>query len=333
MVRLLALAGMVVGLSQLPASSIPSPWEGVPEVPPSAQWFGLQGNGMSEVARAKQWMILSSQAVAVANHLESADYPPDDPEQRHYSYTHRPRVFLSSPVDGEKGYGEGIPVTVRTVGFGALPVEARVQVVQTRDENDLPLPFVGEATETRYRVPQQVRPGVLSTLRLDSLHLTGSVTVRVLSVAIDGTDLELSGRCESGPIELDLQGESTWEDDPLTDYRMAAPPVALGTGSATWNAERGIGTPGHGGAVSGLVEVPPFRNCTVASGEDLSTLLTGALSGPGNGVTVGFAPISGFKCSTPVPPYNFPGPRAPFSGEPTDCDPDFRPPEFSYPAP
>lgn len=326
------IAAALLIMAPLPAQAIPAPWPGLPAVPPSAQWYGIQGNGFSEAARAQQWIQIPSQAIAFANTTTYTTFPPDDPQHRQFIVHNRPLLFLSSPAGDRYGYGVGLPVTVQTVAFGAIPVQARVQLAQVRDAAGLPEPLMGDGIEDSWTTPQQVRPGFTSTDRTRSVHLIGAVVLRVLDLSADGVALRLRSDCQTAPISIDLDGAPDWEGDPLSDPRAQDPIPTLGTASANWMAARGEGTVGQGGAVSGTVAIPAFRGCRTAAGEDVSQLLTASISGPGNQVSVGFPPMKGFACSSAIPPLNFLGTRKPFAGDPSDCDPAFAPPTFHYPA-
>ena len=63
------------------------------------------------------------------------------------------------------------------------------------------------------------------------------------------------------------------------------------------------------------------------AGEDLSPLLTGTVTGPGNPTTVGWSTF------TEMPPgHDCYAHAGPFLGDPSDCDPDWGPPTLDYPA-
>jgi hypothetical protein len=315
------------------AQAIPAPWPGLPPVPAEAQWFGTQGDALSYVSRARQWVAIRSQATAVDNTDNCIHaFPPDDPQQRLATNCNHVEVFLSSPAGQKHGYGVGLPVDVRTVGFGAIPVVARMQLEQQRDDEDLPVPLVGDMTTTRYSAPQQVRPGVTSTVFWGDFHLRGQVRVRVTAVSLDGVDVRLGDSCVSAPLTLDLKSNGYWDTDPVHDPNVQHPPPTVGTASAEWMAARGEAVIGKGGAVTGTADIPAFAGCRTASGDDLSRLLTATVSGPDNEVQVGFPPMNGFRCGSKVPPLNFAGPRKPNAGDPSDCDPDFASPKLAPPA-
>lgn len=284
---------------------------------------------MAEDKRAAQWIKIPTQAVAVADYVTAED-PTTGPIN--HTGTFNAAAFLSSPKDAEHGYGVGLPITVRTVAFGAVPIQARVQLEQLLDSSGLPVPLQATETTDYYREPQEVRPGFSPTQRSLGFHLTGQVRARVTDLSIDGAHLDLVGRCQTAPIDLDLTSEPYWHEDPLADPTAQTPPMIEGsTEMATWAATHHQADAGTGGAVSGTAAIPAFAGCRTSTGEDISRLLTAAVSGVHNEVTVGLATVGGFHCASRVPPFNYFGTRAPFAGDPSDCDPGFTPPIFHYP--
>jgi len=318
-------------------ADVQAPWPGLPGLAVPAGWgssgfLGTWGDGLSEVARARQWVKIPAQAVAAAELREpNIDYPVDDPQGRYFTQVTDAAVYLSSPKGAKHGYGVGLPVTVHTVAFGAIPIQAGVQLEQLRDADDLPVPLSFRARGTTYRTPQQVRPGVTSTQESDAT-LTGKVRVRLTALSVDGVDVGL-GDCLSAPIDLDLKGNPAWVGDPLTDP-ATHDITESSTEWSTWFAARGIATI-NGGALPGQIDIPPFSHCLTKTGEDLSPLLTSAVSGRANQVTVGLSAIglpTGHVCGTLIPGTPIVGARGPFLGDPSDCDPGYAPPTLDYPA-
>lgn len=336
---LLPLLAFVSGPSS-GAGVFPPPWPGLPSQPlpdgaHGGQWIGAWGDGLSEVARAQQWVKIPAQAVAAGEiFLPEITYPPGNPQNLNFISTTDASIYLSSPKGTKEGYGIGLPVTLHTVAFGSIPIQVGVQLEQVRDAQDLPIPLTLSATETAWTVLQQVRPGVTSQDRVVD-QLTGQVRVRLTALAVDGVDLGLQD-CVSAPIDLKLHGNPLWGGDPATDVTLKG--FAVGSQAWTnWLAARGIATI-EGGAFDGDIDIPAFAHCLTKTGEDLSPLLTSAVSGPGNPVTVGTSAISSMPddayCSSPVPGLpGWKGPRAPFSGDPSDCNPAWGPPTLDYPKP
>lgn len=325
----------------LPTQAVPEGWSA------TSGWTGTEGNGLSEVTRSQQWIKIPAQAVAaVAMTQQDVHYPADDPQQRSFTQVTDASVYLSSPKGAKDGYGIGLTTTVHTVGFGAIPIQVGVQLEQLRDATDLPVPLQVAGTQTLYTVPQPLARGA-SSKKSAVVKLTGQVRVRLTSLSVDGVDLGLRD-CESAPINLALRGKPVWEDtagddggdspplfDPLTGS-FEQPPELGSTAWSNWLAARGLATL-DGGAVTGDIAIPAFAHCLTTTGEDISPLLTSAVSGPGNPVTVGFASLTGSsggetRCGTPLPGTTIIGPRGPFLGDPSDCKGAAGPPTFDYPA-
>lgn len=335
---LVCLLPLLGGPSANGAGVIPPPWPGLPTLSIPDGWvkqasIGDQGDGLSEVARARQWIKIPAQAVGAELENSVTRYPADDPQGRETFTPVTAALYLSSPKGATAGYGIGLPVTVHTVAFGAIPIQVGLQLEQLRDADDLPVPLQLSFGETVYWHPQQVRPGFSSQEEESAATVTGEVRVRLTSLSADGVDVGL-GDCVSAPIELDLHGKPYWVGDPLLDPHTQSFEVGS-TESSTWAAARGIGTT-NGGGISGTIDLPAFSHCLTKSGEDLAPLLTSAISGPGNAVTIGWGALSGttasHQCGTVLKGTTVVGIRGPFQGDPSDCDPDFGPPALDYPA-
>ena len=313
-------------------------WPGLPPVPIPDGWFpsvavGSWGNGLSEVARARQWVKIPAQAVAVPTLSDPrVFFPPDEPDSRLSHSAIEAYLFLSSPAGAKHGYGIGLPTKVRTVAFGAIPVEVGIRLEQVRDADDLPIPLRLLLTENVYTTS----PTTQETR--EDAKITGKVRVRLTELSIDGVDVGLED-CLSHPVELDLTANTVRIGDPLTDPALHGL-VRGSTAFTTWMAERGLGLP-IGGGISGELEIPAFSDCHSTAGENLAPLLTGAVSGPGNAVTIGWAPVTPLADDGETKPESMCGtrrqgfpnklPRGPFLGDPSDCDHDFGPPKLDYP--
>jgi hypothetical protein len=306
------------------------PWPGLPTPPDNyTVWAGSEGNGLSGVAKAQQWIRIPAQAVAAVAHASQFPYPPGDPRKAQGQMD--PLIFLSSPAGSSYGYGESVPITVHTVAFGAIPVTARVQIEQIRDSDGLPVPLKGIDHSDTYWDPQPVRPGFSSTVHSDGLIIAGQVTVRVRQLSVDGVDIGLKGSCQTDPLDLNLTSKDYWAGDPLNDPQVQGLPVPSHEVSQ-WAADHGEGSAYLGGAVQGTVTIPPFSGCVTETGDDVSRVLTGAISGPGNEIKIGVGSLgNGYLCASRLP-NGFKTTRAPFSGDPSDCPASVEPPTFTYPS-
>src|SRR5262249_54173610 len=109
----------------------------------------------------------------------------------------RASTYFVSPKGAPENYGYLEPMTVRSVGFGLMPVEATVQVSQRRS-NGLPVPIhvllhnsaLTMRPNNQWSGPDQVN---------DAFNL------RIIAVKIDGVDLGLNGNCrtvEPAPVSM-----------------------------------------------------------------------------------------------------------------------------------
>jgi len=293
--------------------------------------YGTQSSGVTEVARAQQWARIPAQASALANLSGGQSFPPGD--ELSLVNTLDAWAFLSSPRGAAHGYGQSMPITVRTVAFGSIPVEVTAEIDQLRDAQDLPVPLHVAQKEEDYQKPQYVRPGFSGIQHVLPPKLTGDVTARILKASVDGVDVGLGGGCRTvKSFHLDLNppaGVGYWADDPML---ATLPPIGSPEGADAF-AERGLYSVAYGGVMAGDVDLPAFAGCRTRTGEDLSRLFTAAVSGPGNHVELGLPAIAhGYFCFSKLPPsYILVGARAPYSGDPSDCNPLGRPAKIPLP--
>ncbi|MFE5796267.1 DUF6801 domain-containing protein [Streptomyces sp. NPDC056503] len=113
------------------------------------------------------------------------------------------------------------------------------------------------------------------------------LVLRVLDVKVNGVDLDVGPSCRTAtPLASPEPEPDTYPGDHL---------VLLGLGRIPFGqpAEGYVLT--GGGALTGEVTIPPFKDCG-AGGEDLDRLLTASISGPGNYLKQ----IQGQTCSVGV---------------------------------
>lgn len=193
------------------------------------------------------------------------------------------RLYAVSPESAPKKYGYFPPFTVRTVAFGAIPVEATLQISQIRDDEDLPLPLIS-ATSAKFYCPGHERKGYLNT---DST-VSGSLEVRLTRIKVDGVPIDVGSACKTGPAEIALKGRGYWDRDPSIPAADKPPqPTTI------------YYTAALGGLLTGTLDIPAFSGCRSGTGDDISPLLTSAVSGPGNPMTVRQSPIMP-KCFDPT---------------------------------
>ena len=345
---LLPLAVMTGGQAANADVTVAPPWPGLPATTwrspfsPLLRSMPAQGNGLSEVARARQWIRIPNQAAAALGAVGVTHLPAGDPQQRTSITETVGRVFLSSPAGARHGYGIGRPVTIHTVAFGAIPVRATLQLEQLRDAEGFPVPLISRDTKTGFD-GEGARP------RFES-EIAGKVRVRLVAMSVDGVDVGLD-HCVSPPINLELHANGYNQTDPLHDPNVHTPgndlfdpdsPPTFKKGTieaANWMASLGEAGSTHGGMYPGNLDIPAFSDCATRSGEDLSPLLTAAVSGRGNRVSVGVSSIElpedpSTGCGTFLPPPldMVMVARGPYLGDPANCNPDYGPPTLNYPA-
>jgi len=271
-----AIAALVMALP--PSSHGEEEWPGLPESDGTFghTWNGAAQGGISYATRAKQWVrspdgMVTFQAAAKNVGLEG------NCSTKCVQHTRvGGQAFIVSPEGAPAPYGYLAPMTVRSVGFGLMPVEATVQVSQRRQDG-YPIPFVTWLDgEISYDTSLQPEPLANA---FKAVHFEDAVNVRILRVLVDGVDLGLSGDCRAAtPALMELSAPAHAVVDPARTpttiedwYRRADPATYF--------------HPEWGGQLSGTITIPPFTGCTTASGDDLSDLMTLSVSGPDNPVT------------------------------------------------
>jgi hypothetical protein len=179
-------------------------------------------------------------------------------------------AFVSPPGFAD-GYGHLEPLTVRTVGFGMIPVEATVQVSQRRS-NGRPIPIRIELIQDEYYNGSWV---------FHPAHVTDAFEVRVTDVIVDGVDIGLTGTCRTvrpAPVVMLGQGFTAPAD--------VAVQGGTKVGEWLWKTKdpSEFFHPVYGGQMEGTVDIPPFTGCITRSGDDLSDIITGSVAGPDNHV-------------------------------------------------
>jgi hypothetical protein len=281
-------------------TSYPPPWPGLPSLPcvlshtsPAgyqagcieypAEWGGAAQAGVAGSGRAQQWtrIPLTILATHVAVGYSWLDPSPDPPNP---GKSHAPFdiwAWMVSPDGSAHNYGDSPLIRVRTVAFGAVPVEAALQVSQRRDAHGLPKPLhayqdSGSLNHLDPRVAGQDRAYV------DPAQFDSPVTLVVKSLKVDGIDARLRDGCSTGtPARLQL-----------TSPALVGNPASSSSRGTFDQAKGFAGT--LGGTLTGNLAIPAFGSCRTASGEDLGRLLTAAISGPDNPVTVRLGTYSCF---------------------------------------
>ena len=280
----LLMAGLLVSAQSSRADDEPEWYPGLPDAT-LGRWATASQGSLSYARRAKQWFI-SPAGMAVADY-DVIDGPLD------VSTGQRQQIpangYFISPKGAPANYGYLEPMTVRSVGFGMIPVEATVQVSQRR-ENGLPVP-VRVQLDARWSPVYTIGGRTTVDFTTADTKVSDSFNVQILAVKVDGVDLGLNGDCrtvEPAPVSMTGPGYT------IKDYFRDG--VGNPTyGELTWYLEHDVSTYYHplkGGELTGTMTIPPFTGCTTTAGDDLSSLLTLSVSGADNPVKA----RSGFPC-------------------------------------
>ena len=213
-------------------------------------------------------------------------------------------VYVQSPTGSPHPWGDLPTITSTALAFGIIPVSVTTHLSQVRDASDLPTPI-------RIKVDSSPIPGS-SSFDLFDVEASGSLTIRLDGITIDGKPLDVGPSCRgAAPVALAFKGKYV----PVPGQRPTPPTYYY---------------PLFGGDLYGALDIPAFTGCRSASGEDFSALFTSALSGKGypvhliQGATdaanhLGCPPDpTGAGCTAPVNTDRLTGPGAVSSVPPAD---------------
>ncbi|KQY56112.1 hypothetical protein ASD11_16750 [Aeromicrobium sp. Root495] len=238
-------------------------------------WLNFPQVGLAGSVKAKQWTKVPISMMASTIELISA---PDPANNISNQYWYKVQAFFVSPTGSKQNYGNSQPITVRTVAFGSVPAEITLQVSQRRDGNGLPRPLV-------LRPHDYVNPLSPNVDRqtVDPATIRDLVNVRVLDLKVDGVPVRLGTSCQTGSrSEIVL---SSKELVVTTDYNTWD--QSLGTDRLVGEFDPTTYQYGlYGGTLDGSIDIQPFSGCSTSTGDDVSRLLTSALSGPDNPLAV-----------------------------------------------
>jgi hypothetical protein len=267
-------------------------------------YTSVAAGGMGYSALAKQWF--RNPAGMVTTRTDTKFTPTGDIHV--FKVRIHSQSFLVSPDGAPENYGYFAPVTVRSVGFGLMPVEATLQVSQRRS-NGYPIPLEADLHGTEHYAVQPDGSTVRVDAVVDETKVDDAFNVDVLKVKIDGVDVGLKGKCRTvtpAPVHLIGKGYTIEgpEDGPWFAHMVATDPT-------------GFFHPFYGGYMSGTITIPPFAGCKLATGEDISALLTKSASGPDNPIqaTAGWVCDNFTRGQAKWPPA--PGQSTP---KKTDCE-------------
>ncbi|TQK69701.1 MULTISPECIES: hypothetical protein [unclassified Nocardioides] len=200
-------------------------------------------------------------------------------------------IYAIGPSPGGRPVGALPPTTVRTVAFGSIPVSATLQLSQVIDGELEPFRAdiwpIGDAAripcdpEWRRKNPE------------NPAYVRGRLSLTVSEIAIDGVPVDVGNRCRTvAPLDINLwaadAGSST-SPDPWY-------PVLGGRLFQRKDTSRAA-VPGGNllHPASSDLTIPAFTGCRSASGDDVSRLLTAAIAGPGNELSVRQDPAASYS--------------------------------------
>lgn len=345
--RALAAACAAASLLLLPTTSAaePGPYPGIPYLereagfPPSTDrnifaWLNAPYNGLASSVKAQQWAriplgtLASNIMLLDCQGYEGGTGPCSTLAPELVAGITEPYVtfsafalsaFLVSPDGAPEPYGYGQVIPVRTVAFGSIPVEIELQVSQTRDADNLPVPVSGVLSE--YNATGGIEGGAVTEIVLPQAQLSGSVAIHVVGLSIDGVDVSVSPACATPPTDLVVSTKATRvpSDDPFS-YNPR---------------ESASGT--QGGGLAGTIDIPPFSGCTTSIGDDVSNILTATVSGPDNPVNLQYG---GTYCFAEYTDEGIPKPTPPGADTPAEAgcaqyqlDPERHPDFWTIPLP
>jgi len=264
-------------------------------------WIDPQASSLNYIAAAKQW-VKPPVFQAVANNLRTQNL--FDPRctgrlgegiesRRDYR---APVVFVNTDVDADSAarFGRTQSFTVRTAAFGSVPVEADIALEQPHNDQGTVLPAILGQRASSFcpgEGPFATRPpGVAASNNLlSATNLSGTVAVRVTGLRVDGVQVGPLRTCKATDAQLSLSAPDYygWDPEPTLEDRPTKGNLLK---TKYFNLSLG-------GLLTGTLDVPGFKSCSTPEGDDLSPLLTAAISGDGNPVTIrseGLPPTGGF---------------------------------------
>jgi hypothetical protein len=282
---------VLLGATALRSSGAESPqYPGLPDL--AGGFVAPIATGLAYDRTAMQWLLTPDIQVAGLNPTASLLQDPSCRRLKPFAatVTYSPHLFFLSPPGAPAPYGYQGPYTVRTVAFGAIPVEARIELRQPRDAQDLPLPI--DLTQTISTYCSGLGPHGTPSQDLQNgeaeVHTTGSgqLDVEITRLTVDGIDVGLRGGCattQAGTVTItspDYNNKDTFKpgEYPLTEGNTLTTPYF---------------SVADGGLLHGSMDIPAFAGCTTVAGEDLSRLVTATVSGEGNAITLRASGLEG----------------------------------------
>ena len=295
--------GRMPGLPFVPCIEMPEVPCYTPTYADDYNWINFTQLGMTGSVKAKQWARIP---IAVLGNVAQVGYgypAPNPPEYENGTdFYYELRSFFTSPKGSKYNYGLSPIIPVRTVAFGSIPVQVEVQIGQRRDKNGLPYPL---RSSTRDEIRNGIGGAPVSRVRLYPAKLDEQVHVYVRKVTVDGVRVALGPNCGTTSLAR-LSVRSEYVEDTRGE------PPFQNDGFDPRHGFYGL----SGGSLAGTIDIPSFSKCSTSTGDDLSPLLSAAISGPGNPVDIVVGEMScvqqsGDETNTALPPA--PGSNTPQS--------------------
>ncbi|MEU6134161.1 hypothetical protein [Nocardioides sp. NPDC047086] len=272
-----------------------------------ASWTGSASASLADVERARQWMRTPLMTAAADFYQGRVDVP--DPVQYTQCTKAGANIYFVAQSGSDHNYGQTPEIVVRTVTFGAVPVEATVRLEQERSEG-LPVPIKLETLSCALRSGRREVPDT---------PVQGRLSTRVMSLRVDGVSLPFRGECrtrEPGDVRLTGKGYFYAWDGTQNVPAPVQPEL--------W--DNGLFNLSPGGLLAGTIDVPPFSGCVTTTGDDVSRLLTAAVSGEGYPLRTYQGGVLGCTVPNPGGPNLPPAPGA-STPEAVPCRMDVLPPQ------
>lgn len=297
----------------VPGPEITAPCNG-PAVVNFASWYNGTQLGLTGSTKAQQWSRVPLTMVAANALFWYRTWPDNVPvgEKTGTEFSYNTRTFFVSPEGSDQPYGLSAPITVKTVAFGAIPTQVTVQVAQPLDSDGLPEPLVANPVDWATKPAPGSRLSKIT--QIPSTRLSARVNIKVLSIQVDGRDVGLEDSCETGPDgRLDVASD----DAEVPVPRNKQTEDLIDPEKSFYGLV--------GGRLNGSISIPAFSGCKTRLGDDVSPLLTSALSSENNPLSV---QIGALACidfdGGPIPlPTEVPFPLLPLApgvNDPRDAD-------------
>lgn len=194
--------------------------------------------------------------------------------------------WVESPPGASTEFGVFPAFTVHTVAFGSIPVTATVHIAQTMHDG-LRDPLEFDWLQAQTAVPAgTVIPGygpapAWTDVNGTNAHfsypseISGSVTIRLSDVDVDGVPLNVGDDCATGATTLNLSAKGGYynENQQVDQVGGRIPPGQPGSFDPIATV---LPT-----SLAGSIDIPAFHHCGTG-GDDVSRVISAMVSGPGN---------------------------------------------------